>query len=319
MEDNFKDDTFLARWLSGQLSDEELAEFESHKDFETYKKIASASANLQVPERNKQKGWEALSQVMTEKDSPPLKKPATKQRTISWWKYAAAASILFIIGYFVFSNNDSLQTYNAAVASQETISLPDGSTVILNADSEISFKQKGFLAERTLNLSGEAFFSVKKGSNFTVETQNGAVRVLGTSFNVNSRKNKIDIKCYTGKVGLSFNEFKEMEVLNPGDRVLAQNQQLIQRSKSEINDTNPSWTKGQSKFEQADFIEVIESLERQFDVTISYPQDLKKLPKYNGGFPHNNLETALNIIFSSVGYQYEINGKQIKLVKSTKE
>ena len=49
---------------------------------------------------------------------------------------------------------------------------------------KFQFDKKRFTDERIIQLRGEAFFEVEKGSRFVVQTGKGAVEVLGTSFNV---------------------------------------------------------------------------------------------------------------------------------------
>lgn len=307
MSDKFKDDTFLARWLNGQLTEEELAAFESHEDYQTYKKIAESAEGLEMPDRDKASGWEALSQKMEQQPE----KAAKVRRLTPLWRYAAAAAVFLIVAYLGFFRGNSLEVHTTLMAEQEVVELPDGSKVFLNAASELRYDKKGFDEERNLELSGEAFFEVKEGSAFTVETSNGGVRVLGTSFNVRSRNSEISVTCYTGKVGLSFDAFQQMEILNPGDRIIAEGRQISHKDKIEVTDGVPGWTVGQSRFIQAEFKDVIEELERQFDVSIEYPAEINDLPAYNGGFPHSELETALDIVFSSVNYQYKINGKEV--------
>ncbi len=308
MQNKFEDDTFLARWLNGQLSEEELAAFEAEEDFAIYQKIAESTAGLQPPARDKQKGWKALHQQMTA--APQPKKPAPIRKIGVWWKFAVAASLIFLIGYFAFFQKNSLQSYTSSLAAQEAIVLPDGTEVYMNADSEITFDKEAFLENRVSDFRGEAFFKVKKGSQFTVRTKNGDVRVLGTSFNLYSRKNKVDLACYSGKVGLRLGPSKE-EILLPGNRVIGRDKKIIQKTTINIDNSEPTWISGQSTFHQTDFVEVIEELERQYDVKIDYPVDITTLPKYNGGFPHQQLELALDVVFSSIGYQYKIRGKQV--------
>lgn len=79
--------------------------------------------------------------------------------------------------------------------AQRVVSLPDGSTVHLNSDSRLRYRQ-GFQAwpfvaasVRAVQLDGEAFFEVEHGTRpFVVETFNARVEVLGTAFNVRARQ-----------------------------------------------------------------------------------------------------------------------------------
>ncbi len=313
MEEKFnKDDTFLARWLSGELSAEELQEFEAYDDFESFKKIAETTSELNTPTwKNKEDAWKSFKT----KTETIQKEPIAKVRKLNrrWMLTVAAAIGLLLLGYFAFFQNTT-QIFSTPIASQKTFTLPDGSEVILNALSKIEFDKKDFMENRTLILEGEAFFKVEKGSRFLVETPTGSVQVLGTSFNVFSRKNKLNVNCYTGKVGVFFGKSNEMEELNPNEALVVVNKKIIQHLYNETGNA-PDWATGNSKFSKVDFIEVIEEMERQFDIKIDYPNELEKIYDYNGGFPHDDLETALRIVFPSIGYQYKINGKEVTVFK----
>jgi ferric-dicitrate binding protein FerR (iron transport regulator) len=89
----------------------------------------------------------------------------------------------------------------ATVANYEAVHLPDGSQVLLNHHSTISYKEE--FSPRTINLSGEAFFTVLPGeSAFIVTTQHGDVEVLGTEFNVKTTANQVVVDVKKGLVEL---------------------------------------------------------------------------------------------------------------------
>ncbi|MEM9822071.1 MAG: FecR domain-containing protein [Bacteroidota bacterium] len=314
MENKFDDDTFLAKWLNGELSEAELAAFKEREDFELFEKIAQQAGELETPKWNEAQGWEDLNRKAggIEEERPST----AKVRNLgNWWKYAVAASLLGLIGYFAFFQQNKVQYFATTIGEQKVFELPEGSEAWLNADSKIQFDPNTFAHNRILDLEGEAFFKVKKGSQFTVQTNNGAVRVLGTSFNVFARKDQLEILCYTGKVGLSFDQFTNMETLNPGDQLRCRDRKIIERRKTAVAISQPEWTGGASKFEQVDFVQVIEELERQYGIQINYPSPVSQIRGYSGGFPHGNLETALKVVFSSVDYQYKINGQVIDVYK----
>ena len=143
------------------------------------KRIDKALSGWEIPsQKNKSTIWSSVNTAIITK----------RKRTISLekWQWAIAASLAaIIVSYAIF--------YSAAVeyttdANQKiAISLPDGSTVNLNGNSKTSYNTVAWYFNRSVSLSGEAFFSVKKGSQFSVNTNNGVIKVLGTSFNVFSR------------------------------------------------------------------------------------------------------------------------------------
>ena len=114
--------------------------------------------------------------------------------------------------FFLMSTNEISHT--TAFGEQKIIELPDGSLVTMNSKSTIEFNPDSWESNRILNLSGEAYFKVKKGSQFTVNTTNGNVVVLGTEFNVNSSHNFFEVICYEGKVKVEKNH--KDYILTPG-------------------------------------------------------------------------------------------------------
>ncbi|MEM9687654.1 MAG: FecR domain-containing protein, partial [Bacteroidota bacterium] len=86
-----------------------------------------------------------------------------------------------------FSNKQTI-----AIATQtgdrKKVTLPDGSTVILNAESSLTYPKNFTDSIRQVTLTGEAFFDIKRNTTqpFIVKTEYLSVKVLGTAFNVKS-------------------------------------------------------------------------------------------------------------------------------------
>lgn len=95
---------------------------------------------------------------------------------------------------------ETFKTENGEIAS---LTLPDNSQVTLNAGSQVVYSGNRFNTRRKIQLTGEAYFKVTKGNTFSVVTTEGTVTVLGTTFNVRSRDEKLSVFCYTGKVKVS--------------------------------------------------------------------------------------------------------------------
>ena len=306
------DDTFLARWLSGELNEEEMAEFKNSEDYHLYKKIADKSADKKTSEWDKDAIWQ---KIKTEGEVEfKREKPAAKKSKLRWLIVGTAASLLLVVGYWS-RYMLTMDVYTTTFAEQKVVDLPDGSVVHLNADSEIRFCRKTFDEKRLIELFGEAFFEVEEGSTFKVETDNGEVRVLGTSFNVRARENRLDVNCYSGKVGVSFNDFEDEAVLTRGDVILSRDKNILNQYKEEEASDGPDWKQGRSVFKNVRFEEVIKELERQFDIQIKVEEDISNIENYNGGFPHDDLTTALNIVSESVNCEYQIQNKTVTLLK----
>jgi transmembrane sensor len=205
--------------------------------------------------------------------------PARETRVIgiNWLRVASiAASVVLVAGLvFVMSSKGDDVRVAAAAGTTKEVTLPDGSRVTLNASSEIAYNDD-WSDERTLNLSGEAFFEVVKGSKFTVKTAQGTVEVLGTSFDVFAREEKFDVKCFTGKVAVSSQN--QSVVLNPGEEINFEQGKLL-TEKFEVS--RADWRTDLYEFEQEPVVNVVLEMQRQFNVPMQVKGDGSKLIDFN--------------------------------------
>ena len=184
--------------------------------------------------------------------------------------------------------------------------MPDNSKVWLNDYSTLQYDSKGFQNERTLTLEGEAYFDVEEGSSFTVQTDLGSVKVLGTTFNVDSREGHFSVECYSGKVGVTGGS-SYVEIL-PGQRVILVENELRKSSGKK----GAKWIQGMFTYEDALLSDVVGELERQFDIQIEINENHRTL-KYTGFFHEEDLQKALTSVFWPLKLKFEINGNKIKI------
>ncbi|WP_103070262.1 FecR family protein [Aquimarina sediminis] len=302
MLDDKKDDIFLSRWVSGELSERELREFKSHPEYEYYVKIMAGADALDLKTYPVE---EELSTIKSKRTTTVNKKPGL---TIKLWPYlATAASIAIIIGIFLFNKNES---FTANYGEQLTIMLPDGSEMMLNAKSIASFDKDNWSDNRTITLEGEAYFKVKKGNKFTVITKNGEVSVLGTQFNVQSQNTYFEVTCYEGKVRVTDKKRKELLTAGKGYRNLGS----TSTETWSFEAIEPSWLTHTSSFRSAPIKYVFNELEEQYNIQIkTIDIDLETI--YTGTFPNKNKEVALRTVFSTLGMEYSVSqdGKTVVL------
>lgn len=268
------------------------------------KLILEQSSNYAVPKgKDKESVWEGLSGKLADKSNFSIK-GGNNLRIM--YKVAAASIIIILSSISYFYSDSKILTKNAETRE---VYLPDGSYVFLYAGSKITFNKNQWKSKREIKLKGEAFFSVKKGSTFTVNTENGNIQVLGTKFNVISRGKIFEVGCVSGKVRVNLINLKKSKILTQGE--------FTQKTASGKL-TEPSFTnieqiikrqKGEFYFKQADLTRVFEEFERQFDVDIKY-KELKNR-KFTGYFSNNDIEKALKMVCKPMGLDYEINNKLI--------
>jgi ferric-dicitrate binding protein FerR (iron transport regulator) len=289
------DDTFLARWLANELTAEELREFENSEDFAKYTQIVETLETAEIPEFD----VEANLQATLDKLSQEAQTLQPKKRVIPLWSYAAAACVVILFFVYTFIFTDAETVYTTQLAEKTQFELPDGSQVDLNADSEVTFNTSDWSENRALNLSGEAFFKVKKGSQFTVNTAQGKVSVLGTQFTVNARENLYHVICYEGKVSV-VTQAKDSIVLTKGMAFLINNGE---RKDYTLNSSEPSWINNESSFKDMPINVVLDELERQFGITISGKENLQPA-LFTGRFSHTNATLAVQTVFMAMEIPY---------------
>ena len=220
------------------------------------------------------------------------------------WMASAAAVAALVVSIFFIKPNAQYFAYTTANKQTKQINLPDGSTAMLNAGSSINFSDD-WSEERVLNLEGEAFFTVKKGSRFKVFTKYGEVQVLGTSFNVSARPENFDVICETGRVLVKSGS--EELIITPGLQASLSNGKLIQNTAGHKGN---SWMDGQFIFEEEPLENVIREIERQFNVSIEHPNLNNK--SYSGQFGNLNLEETLTVVCAPFGLDFSI-GENMKV------
>ncbi|WP_459210427.1 FecR family protein [Aquimarina rhabdastrellae] len=294
MKENYSDDTFLARWLSGKLSSQEEETFKNTSDFVAYKKIIAAMEHFERPEFDQK----AVFNNITKATSKKIK----VKRLIPYWTYAIASLFVIAIGINFFLSSTTAVT--TGFGEQVAVNLPDGSLVKLNAKSAIEFDEKSWENERKVTLNGEAFFEVTKGSSFSVVTDQGTVTVLGTKFNVKSEEKYFEVRCHEGKVKVSPSIEKEV-LLERGNgvRILDNNvEQLV------VTTDQPDWILGESSFDNVPLKYVIEALEKQYQINFE-KENIDSDARYTGSFTHKNLTLALQTVFDPMEIKYTFKNK----------
>lgn len=241
----------------------------------------------------------------------------------NWWKVAAAVSLLIVASVFLINRFDIIESTqevyaevikNNPAGQKSKVYLPDGTIVNLNSESSITFAED-FASGRTVYLEGEAFFDVTEDPSrpFTVHSGGLSTTALGTSFNIKTYEADLtEVTLVTGKVKVEKEGSEERVFLIPGERAaLRANSESIQKDKADLQAIT-YWKEGVLYFDQTNINEVISTLERWYGVEIT----ASKLPdlKCSGTFQKNEyLTNVLDILSYSVGFEYSLDGKEVKL------
>ena len=327
-------DELIIRHLTGEASAEEEKQLqlwmaqlpENEKYYEELKKVFELSANhfaknsKQPVDINVDQEWNTFVATISKKETP-IRTLNLEKSSRSWLRLAAALLLIaasgFVINYFVFRNTDV--KFQIADTTQ-SISLPDGSTVVLNKYSELSYASSFGETDRIVTLKGEAFFEVERDTQkpFVIHVNNAEVEVLGTSFNVQSyeEREEIEVVVQTGLVKFSVPGVNKEIKLEAGQKGIYSKaaKDLGSTINTDINFL--AWNTRKLVFTENDLRSVIETINRTYQVNITLPASISSSCVVTVTFDHQSLQSVLNVLKTTLNLEYRINGNQVEILSA---
>jgi transmembrane sensor len=225
--------------------------------------------------------------------------------------YWAAASLALIVGsYFVLQSTVTSQAFSdtAVVKANEKVKeimLPDGSSVWLNANSQISYSED---EPRNIKLKGEAYFKVTHDAEhpFVVESNGMTAKVLGTEFNLKNSKEGVRLTVIDGTVEASALEKVLMLQKNQQVDVIMKDN-VIRRS--DITDMNfLSWKTGMMTFSNQSLDKVLKQVQDHYHADITLENEPLKACKLSVTLKNLSLQESLNVIATLLNGSVEQKG-----------
>ncbi len=171
----------------------------------------------------------------------------------------------------------SFNTMSTPKGRQFLLLLPDGTKVWLNAASSITYPTAFIGRERNVKITGEAYFEVVKNSRqpFKVKINDAAeIDVLGTHFNVNAYANEASIKTTLLEGSVRINASKRQQTMVPGQQAqIKQDGNITTINAVDIAQTM-AWKDGVFNFDGASLKEVMNQLERWYDIDVVYEKNI---------------------------------------------
>ena len=196
-----------------------------------------------------------------------------------------------------------------------TIVLPDGTDVILNSASQLSYLSDFGRNERRVHLEGEGYFKVAHDARRTFIVQVGEleVKVMGTVFNVCAYSNDQDVTVVLleGKVGVYTPSTSA--TLSPGEKINYNKSTRKLSTEKVYPDDYVSWTKGNLYFQNESLENIMKALSRVYDVTIRIDSPKISEERFTGTIPGGGIQNALNIIMLTSPFRYEVEDSVIIL------
>jgi transmembrane sensor len=295
----------LAKYFSNEASNDEItfvnnwkSESESNaKEFFDAKIVWLSTQKIDAPSQD------ILSKIFG--DEP-------KQKHVFWnsnvFKYGVAASIVAILSLvFLFSDSSDMNFTNENLSDGSLISLHDNSTFkIINFNESI----------REIRVTGKAYFDIERDENrpFIIHTENAIVRVLGTSFVVDTYRNKTEVCVESGLVELikSDGDERVSVKLEKGEIGLVSdnNKGIIKGANENLNYL--SWKTKILTFSNTTMQDVASTLEDVYGISVDIENQDFMNCRLTAKFSKKRAKDALEIIARTFNVEFELNkGKAI--------
>lgn len=302
MKENEHIEALVSRFLNGKCTSEETRELknwmeasdENKKEFLALKDI-----------------WD-LSLVRPDNSNDQLAKFYKKQyerskKTSQLWirSSVAVAAVLFaglvisiLIPRFETPVAVNEQVFTVPLGSKSKVLLADGTEVNLNSGSELRYSANYSAKNRVVSLSGEGFFNVKSDPEhpFWVKTADFDVKVTGTEFNVCTySENKMATATLAeGNILLEMKSTGQTFAIKPGQKFeLDRTNRKYLLDEADV-ESETAWKDGEFIFRNIPFPELVQRLERWYDVKLDYSGTELQNFKFTGRF--KNQETIWQVL-----------------------
>ncbi len=239
-----------------------------------------------------------------------------------WTKWLLAASVLLLAGCLGWFFQDALlyRTYQTQYGEIKKLSLPDGSTATLNANSTLKLARWGFgQFNRNVYLEGEANFSVKHTvdhQKFTVRaSRNFEVVVLGTEFSVFSRERASRVALEKGEVLVHYQEGQQTKelVMKPGELVSLDAKTHMAPPKITVPKNLSIWQDKRFVFDETRLSEVAAMIEETYGLKVSIRSEALGNRTLMGSFRAENVDELLQAISELLDINMLRQGKTVQL------
>lgn len=241
----------------------------------------------------------------------------------AWTRWAAMICLPIFLAFFTYyllnvsTSADARAPFivKADKGDKATVVLPDGTDVILNSASSLSYLGDFGKDERRVQLQGEGYFSVAHDArrSFIVQVGEVEVQVLGTVFDVSAYSDDRDVTVVLleGKVGISTPSASL--TMKPGEKMNYNKATGKLTTETVHADDYVSWTQGNLYFQNESLKNIMNALSRMYDVTIRIDSPRIADERFTGTIPGGGIQNALNIIMLTSPFHYAVEDSVIVL------
>lgn len=196
---------------------------------------------------------------------------------------------------------------------QYQLLLPDGTKVWLNAESSLRYPTSFKGTERKVELTGEGYFEVAHDAHhpFIVQSKIQRIKVLGTTFNINTYANEkyIVTTLLSGRIELENLSKGTRKILDPEQQSVLKDD-VFYTSRVDVQ-SFVGWKDGKFRFKGASMHEALRQLERWYDIDVDYQNVPEGVKIYASIKRDKKLSSVLGALGAISGVKFKIEGRRL--------
>ncbi|CAL1518970.1 FecR domain-containing protein [Chitinophaga sp. MM2321] len=355
----------LAKKINGELEPEESAELntlivQNQELFRLHEQLAGIRDLSVAPVGDKaaqERSLAAIKARLGETDDTAPEEVAIPETTtlrlhMRRWLAAAAVFLVLLTGgafYLLSGRGDDSAERTAGTAfneisttggSKSRVNLPDGTFVIVNAQSKLRYNKDFGKKSREIFLEGEAYFNVQKNAEMPLVVHSGNVDVIvtGTIFNVRAYPGDdvVEASLLQGAIAVMPHGDPERKIiLRPDEKIIIGNKKaissankkgylvesqeermVITKIKHQPTDSlvaETAWIEDKMLFNATPFEEVAKRMGRWYNVSVTINDSTLKSMPLTGSFEKEDLTEALEALRMLVPFNYTIVDRQVTI------
>ena len=316
----------MARYFAGETTPEEVVQLsvwveadESNKAlFREYQK-AWQLANDQLLEESIDidEEWARMETLLPDEEEKKVISISPAMQGVRWATRIAAILLIAIVPlYFLYQYFD--QPDMLAVSSEnqvmETV-LPDGTVVNLNRNSSIQYPEEFDGKFREISFIGEALFSVAhdRTKPFIIATNGIRVKVLGTTFNINTRKpgDETEVVLVEGSVKVYYKDHeKEAVKLLPGEKAMVRESEKTIVVHLNENPNFMAWKTRLMIFRDEPLDKVVETINHVYGANLVLADEELATCRLSATFDRQPLPSVMQVIASTLELEIQSTPEQ---------
>lgn len=310
-----EDEQILLEWFRDPCHKEELMAFYKSKWEEASEKKLSPEIQGQM--------FHAIKKQMGQEKKP--REINRKSYTLrKWFSYAAVAFVCISLGigshWYYMRQTPSLEPLDYVVSADNgqraSVVLPDGTKVWLNSHTKLHYTSDYGVKERSVSLTGEAYFEVAKDTlhRFLVNAGGMEIEALGTVFNVKAYEEDDEVvtTLFEGSVRTAIG--KESVILSPDESAVFNKSSHVLAVNHPRNVSYARlWRSNELAFSGESLEEIAVLLNRMYNVEVRFLSNRIKNYSFSGVIRNNSLDNVFEIISLTAPITYESIGDTIYL------